>query len=136
MKTTGLNNILNNLSKLDITSRVEGVVNDVGDQILQQAKANVHVLTGDLKNSLDMRVIKEGDSYIIGVGSDLFYAAWEEYGTGGNVKVPAEFKDYAMEFYVSGKGHNFAHPYLTPAYYQHRPKLAVKLAQLINSMTK
>lgn len=136
MKTTGLNNILNNLSKLDITSRVEGVVNDVGEQILGQAKNNVHVLTGDLKNSLNMRVIKDGDSYVIGVGSDLFYAIFEEVGTGGNVRVPAEFAEYAKEFYVSGKGHNMPHPYLFPAYYQHRPKLAVKLAQLINSMTK
>ena len=136
MKTTGLNNILNNLSRLDITDQLEGVVNGVGEQILGQAKANVHVLTGDLKNSLDMRVIKEGNTFAVGVGSDLFYAIFEEFGTGGNVKVPAEFKDYAMEFYVSGKGHNFAHPYLTPAYYQHRSKLAVGLAQLINSRLK
>lgn len=136
MKIKGLDKALRALT-ID-----ESVVLDAlekgGKMILDQAKDNVHVLTGDLRNSLNMFVTKNENGWVVNVGSDLFYAAYEEFGSGENVKLPPEVSsEYGMQFYVSGKGHNFAHPYLHPAYRQHRDRV-VKLIQdsVIKSLGK
>ena len=46
-----------------------------------------------------------------------FYAPYVEFGTGERVQVPAGLEDYAMQFFVSGKGKMPARPFLFPAFY-------------------
>ena len=126
MKIHGLNECLKRLQFDD--KEIGKALQSGGDTILQQAKSNVHVLTGDLKNSLDMNVTRDENGWTVNIGSDLFYAAWEEFGTGPQTKLPPEVSsEYGMEFYVSGKGHQSSHPYLFPAYRQHRDKVVAMI---------
>ena len=43
--------------------------------------------------------------------------AYVEFGTGPLVQVPEGLEAYAMGFYVSGKGHGKARPFLFPAFF-------------------
>lgn len=122
MKIKGLDTVLKSLT-ID-ENKIKNALEQGGKLILDQAKSNVHVLTGDLRNSLNMFVTRNEKGWTVNIGSDLFYAAYEEFGTGDRVVLPPEVSsDYGMQFYVSGKGYNYAHPYLFPAYRQHRAKV-------------
>lgn len=131
MKIKGLDNAIKQLT-ID-ENKIKQALEQGGKLILDQAKANVHVQTGELKNSLNMFVKRnESGGWVVNVGSDLFYAAYEELGTGKNVKLPPEVaSSYGMQFYVSGKGNNFAHPYLWPAYRQFRDDVVDLLRKAI-----
>jgi hypothetical protein len=69
------------------------------------------------------------------VSAGISYAPYVEFGTGARVfKTPlfnftSEMRAYAMEFYVSGKGRGFPHPYLFPALELEKPKLLAKIKE-------
>lgn len=51
------------------------------------------------------------------------YAAYVEFGTGGFVDVPEGVEDYAMTFYVNGKGTMRPSPFLFPAFFAETKKM-------------
>lgn len=51
------------------------------------------------------------------------YAAYVEFGTGGFVDVPEGVEDYAMTFYVNGKGTMRPSPFLFPAFFTESKKM-------------
>ena len=51
------------------------------------------------------------------VGYKNKYAPYQEFGTGANVDIPKGLEEYAMEFYVNGKGRLPANPFLFPAFF-------------------
>lgn len=55
--------------------------------------------------------------------------AYVEFGTGEYAakSVPPGLEDYAMQFYVNGKGHMPAHPFLFPAFFAEQEVLLDKL---------
>lgn len=142
MKITGLNNVLRILDKLDITDEVHNILDKGGDDILNTAKSNVD--DTDISSSLVKVSRDENGAYIINIGTDLVTGAYYEYGTGENVFIikngagafTSDDKDYAHEFYVNGKGYKYARPYLSPAYYSGRAKIAQEIERLVNSVVR
>lgn len=69
------------------------------------------------------------------------YAAYVEFGTGVKVfKTPEfnftpEMKAYAMEFYVSGKGREPAHPYLFPSLEIEKVRLIARIKERLFGKT-
>jgi len=51
------------------------------------------------------------------VGFRNKYAAYVEFGTGTKVQIPQGLEDYAMTFYVNGKGRLPARPFLFPPFF-------------------
>lgn len=102
------------------------------DEILADAVSRVHVLSGDLKRSAFIEAVPNGYK----IGFSIYYAAYEEFGTGGFVSVPQGYENYAMTFFVSGNGTNRPHPYLFPAFLARRDKIVNELEKKINELLK
>lgn len=121
-------------------NNVKAIVRDSGSELLTTAKSNVHVRSGDLRDSISLSIEETSDGWIANVGSNLYYAPFEEFGTGSNVfmvtngsgySFSGEDRNIAKQFYVSGKGSNFAHPFLYPAYFEVRKKFVENLKKAI-----
>ncbi|MNI70504.1 hypothetical protein D3C73_1263220 [compost metagenome] len=86
---------------------------------------------GYLKNSIRNFPTQGGLNFSIEVGAK--YSPYVEFGTGTEVDVPAELKDYAYQF--KGKGQRTvnipARPFFFPAYFQHRDELVKALKKMI-----
>lgn len=130
MKITGLDKVLKSLEFDE--SKLTNAIEQAGKLILDSAKANVHVDSGELKSSLNMQVTKTKDSIVANIGSNLFYAPFEEFGTGDNVFIvqndsgyifTTNDKQYASQFKRSGRGRKYAHPYLFPALFNNKSKV-------------
>ena len=52
------------------------------------------------------------------VGFKNEYAPYVEFGTGTKVQIPQGLEEYAMTFYVNGKGRLQASPFLFPAWFK------------------
>lgn len=52
------------------------------------------------------------------VGYRSRYAAYVEFGTGAKVRIPQGLEEYAMTFFVNGKGRLPANPFLFPAFFR------------------
>lgn len=144
MKVKGLDSVIKGL---DIDIDFEKELLEVGREVLSEAKSNVHVDSGALRNSLDMRVSRgEGGGMVVSIGSDLEYAPYEEYGVGGGVFLVTNGSNYAFtdddknyaKLFKGGQTNirRTAHPYLSPAGLKGYNKLMVKIAEKINKAVK
>ena len=61
------------------------------------------------------------------------YPAWIEFGTGIYVSIPEGLEDYAMTFYVNGKGKILPHPFLFPAVERERVELIKRIKELLGA---
>lgn len=137
-KITGLKETLN---KIDAYSKKLGDSADKeltksANNIANTAKTNAPVgKTGALGNSI---YASTGIRFSKAVYVSAPYAAYVEFGTGSNVfKDPGgfnyspELREYAMEFFVSGKGKMKASPYLFPAYEAEKVELIKNIRKVI-----
>lgn len=140
MEVKGLDKV-NRWLSADIDTIVGRVMNEVGQEVLSSARGKVHVDSGDLKASLNMSVVKDGDKWVVKVGSPLEYSIFEEFGTGGNVfnisngevyTFTTEDQAYASQFKRGGRVSRYAHPYLHPAVFEKRQELVKRLTEEIN----
>ena len=83
-------------------------LNDAGSIAVENAKSTVHVITGNLRDSIDHQV--SGNTVTIYAGME--YAAYEELGTS---RQPS-------------------HPYLRPAVVDHTDQLKQAIANKISSL--
>ena len=86
----------------------------------RQAKSGVPVRYSGIRQSIKPRVQGlQGE-----VSARVHYAPYVEYGTGSQVNVPGELREYAMQF--KGKGlrevNRRAEPYLYPAFFVQRDR--------------
>lgn len=106
----------------EITPKIQGVLQQAVRQTSKDAKSFAVVDQSGMKNSI--RPFNKGleGEIIVGVG----YGPYVEFGTGSKVQVPAELRDYAMQFKGAGiKEVNLrARPYLYPAFFINRDKFA------------
>jgi HK97 gp10 family phage protein len=63
------------------------------------------------------------------VGYRNRYAAYQEFGTGTKVRIPKGLEDYAMTFYVNGKGRLPANPFLLPAFFEQTKKFVERIGK-------
>ena len=141
MQVKGLDKV-NRWLSTDIDTSVGRVMNEAGQEVLQSAKGKVHVDSGDLKDSLNMSVVKDGDKWVIKVGSSLDYSVFEEFGCGQGVFIvsngemytfTSEDQAYASQFKTeNNRVIRYAHPYLHPAVFEKRQELVKRLTEEIN----
>ena len=93
-----------------------------------EAAASAPVDLGILKSSINGEV--DGLNGVI--GTNVKYAPFMEFGTGGLVNVPVGLEDYAAKFKKSGvKQVNIPpHPYLIPAFKKHTTIMIEELKKL------
>src|ERR1700748_298741 len=82
--------------------------------VVQDARSLAPVNAGELIESIGFEQTEiETDIF-----ADAGYAAYVEFGTGPLVEVPPGLEDYARTFFITGKGHQPAHPFFFPAIFR------------------
>ena len=137
-KIEGLDALIKKLGKLPIQVEKE-VANEVNASALNiQSKARraSPVDNGILRNSIQLESILKDKRIIYTVGSRLKYAPYVEFGTGGEVNVPAGYEDFAIQF--KGKGIRKINlrprPYLIPAFENEIPILRKNIQNVIKNV--
>lgn len=123
----------------DIQYMVGGEIEAFGMNVADEARQNVPIDNHFLQNSI-VNAYTENDGKPkteITVGAP--YAAYVEFGTGQFAAdyvtgLPAELQEYAMQFFVSGKGRLPARPFLFPAYFKHLEILKKNIELIAESM--
>jgi HK97 gp10 family phage protein len=134
-KIEGLDALIERLGKLSpkIAKEVAMEVNASALAIQRKAKRDVKVDNSTLRSSIQLKEINQGNKIIYTVGSALKYAPYVEFGTGGEVNVPAGYETFAIQF--KGKGirkiNLRARPYLIPAFESEIPILRKNIKNVI-----
>jgi phage gpG-like protein len=140
VKISGNQAIINRLREL--SSQAVSVVADEVEattmDIHRDAVARVPVDTGRLKGSLTPVVLKQGEKVTGEVGTNVEYAPYVEFGTGGKVNIPQGLETYAARF--KGKGERQvnlpARPYLFNSFFENVPKMMARIQKGIASIVK
>lgn len=110
-------------------------IHETARLILADALARVPVDKGLLKASMGIENMPE--EMIAKVYAAALYAPYQEFGVGSLVEVPTGYEDYAMEFFVSGKGAGAPQPFMFPAMFANQEKLLPLIeAELIKLLKK
>ena len=131
---TGIKEVENALKTMDKHLR-----QDVGDEInasalniQSSAKRLAPVDLGFLRNNIALNPIND---LTFEVEAKAKYSAYIEFGTGGQVSIPAGYEDLAMMF--KGRGLRTINirpqPFLIPSYETEKPKLIQRLKKLLNA---
>jgi len=133
----GLDALIKRIGKLapEIAKEVAMEVNASALAIQSKARRDVVVDNSILRSSIQLKEINRGDKIMYTVGSRLKYAPYVEFGTGGEVSVPAGYEDFAMQF--KGKGLRKINlrprPYLIPAFESEIPVLRKNIQNVIKN---
>jgi HK97 gp10 family phage protein len=136
-----INDLLKKLKGKDkeVLDMVRGEVEDALLKIESEAVSNVKVDFGTLKQSIQSTPVKQTKTSVRGgveVGAD--YAAYVEFGTGTEVKVPSELKKYAEQF--KGKGIREvnlpARPFFYPEFFKQRTELPKAIEKTLETLLK
>jgi HK97 gp10 family phage protein len=133
----GLDKLYSKFKKLDEKSKI-GVKEEFAASALaiqSNAKRNVVVDTGFLRNSINIKSQGNNQSFIYTIGARSKYAAYVEFGTGGLVSIPNGYEELASMYKGRGirKINLRARPFLIPAFEQEKPKLIQRLKKLLNA---
>lgn len=122
---------LENKAKQDIKNEF----NASALKIQNDAKRNVVVDTGFLRNSIYLKEQGTNQKFVYTVGAKAKYAPYVEFGTGGLVTVPKGFEDFARAFRGRGvkKINLRARPFLIPAFENEKVKLLERIKKLLNA---
>jgi phage gpG-like protein len=94
-----------------------------------KAKQVVPVDLGKLKQSIYHKMNYQKS--IGEVGATEFYAPFIEFGTGTNVQIPSGYEDFAMTFYVNGKGTLRPRPFLIPSFLEGKKELTDNTQKIV-----
>ena len=134
-KIEGLDALIKRLGKLSpkIAKEVALEVNASALAIQSKAKRDVQVDNSTLRSSIQLKEVNIGNKIVYTVGSALKYAPYVEFGTGGEVNVPAGYESFAIQF-KGTKGYKVnlrARPYLIPAFESEIPILRKNIQKVI-----
>lgn len=96
----GIDKVLSDFKTID-KKIAEGIKNEINDSALKiqsNAKKLAPVNFGNLRNSIFVKNYSNSNGFIVSVGTNVSYAPYVEFGTGGKVSVPSGYADYAMQF--------------------------------------
>lgn len=136
-KIKGLDDLRNRLKGLEKESKkaINKGIQETAKLILGDALSRVPVDKGLLRASLGIENRPDELTAIVYAGA--LYAAYQEFGTGAFTDVPSGYEEYAMEFFVSGKGHTSPQPFMFPALFANQEKLVplieAELIKLLNN---
>lgn len=140
-KIEGLDALIKRIGKLpiEIEKEVANEVNASALAIQNKAKKSVAANStnkGRLLGSIQLVSVLKNKRLIYTVGSALKYAPYIEFGTGGEVTVPAGYEDFALQF--KGKGIKKINlrprPYLIPAFESEIPILRKNIQNVIKNV--
>jgi len=101
-----------------------------------KAKQLAPVDLGKLRQSINYSKINGGLGAMVSV--NVSYAAYQEFGTGGSVNVPAEMRELAEHY--KGKGVRVINlrpqPFLYPAFVENRKKLVDTLKKKLRTILR
>ena len=139
MKIKGITSVTARFQRLSKQAELQvksSVVRNT-DQIDAEAVANVPVLDGYLRGSGNTSYQDNQLTGIVAFGGNAApYAPYVEFGTGSGVVIPQGFNDFAMQFYVNGKGTMKAQPYLIPAFIKYRKIFLRDMKRIAKNISK
>ena len=107
LNITGSDHLLKRFEKLNTKAKNE-IKDEVNASVLKiqsEAKKRAPVNLGTLRNSIYVvEQTMSNNKYVFGVGSSASYAPYVEFGTGGKVRIPAGYQDYASAFKNKSQG--------------------------------
>jgi HK97 gp10 family phage protein len=110
-RVEGLDKMIAALGKMSkkVEAQVVQEFNASALKIQSDAKKNVPVNLGTLRNSIQLTSATNGNKIIYTVGTSVSYAPYIEFGTPGtqskeNLKIPAGYEDFAMQFKGKSQG--------------------------------
>lgn len=117
----------------DVPKKIKQARYSKARQILNDAKKNAPKLTGKLRNS---GIVENGEQ-VSKITFNADYAPFLEFGTGGNVDIPAGFEELAIQFKGAGKRQiNIkAQPYLIPAFLKGSIEFKNECEQILKNNT-
>jgi len=97
---TGISDVLKSLHTLEakVQQDVKDEINASALNIQSKAKRLAPVNLGKLRNSIYINEKSVKGGYVFTIGSNASYAAYVEFGTGGEVKIPNGFEKLAGSF--------------------------------------
>ena len=107
LEITGMTGVLGKLDKYNKTvqAEVKDEVNASALKIQSDAKKAAPVNINTLRGSIYMEPnVKSLTQYIFAVGTEVSYAPYIEFGTGGKVSIPTRYESYANGFKGKSKG--------------------------------
>lgn len=128
MNITGIDDALRYLT-FDF-SAINDIVENTGKEILDGAKSKCD--SPEIRASLDLVIVEDAYGITANVGSSDYKAPFLEFGTGVYVNILYGQEQYAMDFYVNGKGTMLPKAYLMPTYFEKRNELIERLKTYIN----
>ena len=122
MKIKGIEQAIKRLSVDE--SKIKQALEQGGELILNQAKANVAIQVDDFQWLVQMDTKRDADGWTVSVFTDEKMGAYFEFGTGGFYVLPSEVDSaYTRRWYVNGRGTLHAAPWLFPAWRQNRDRV-------------
>lgn len=128
----GLDGTINRLKEKgrDVRVEIEAEIKAAAVKTELNAGQNLSRYGGGLGNLLNS-IKAKGQGLEWEIVAAKFYAPYVEFGTGTKVKVPNGLEDYAMQFFVSGKGRLPARPYLFPAFFVQKEVLLKRIKEIL-----
>jgi HK97 gp10 family phage protein len=133
LNLTGIKELENALKSIDkhLRQEVGNEINASAINIQNSAKRLAPVDLGFLRNQIALNPINDLTFEVVARAK---YSAYIEFGTGGQVSIPAGFEDLAILF--KGRGVKTVNirpqPFLIPSYEIEKPKLIQRLKKLLD----
>jgi HK97 gp10 family phage protein len=131
---TGIKEVENALKTMDkhLRQDVGDEINSSALKIMSDAKRLAPVDLGFLRGQISIEPVND---LTYEVEAKAKYSAYIEFGTGGEVRIPAGYEDLAILF--KGRGVRTVNirpqPFLIPSYEAEKPKLIDRLKKLLDA---
>ncbi len=139
VELTGLQAVMERLSSFgrNVMQGVDDEMDAAAENIAGNAREDCPVGDGKGGSGLRQSISVNRDGPLQkSVVANKFYAPYVEFGTGDYAAeyvqtLPEEIQAYAMTFYVNGKGHMPAAPFMFPNVVKEQPLLIERIKQVI-----
>ena len=134
LNLTGIKEVENALKVMDkhLRQDVGDEINSSALKIMSDAKRLAPVDLGFLRGQISIEPVND---LTFEVEAKAKYSAYIEFGTGGEVRIPAGYEDLAIMF--KGRGVRTVNirpqPFLIPSYETEKPKLIDRLKKLLDA---
>jgi HK97 gp10 family phage protein len=131
---TGIKEVENALKTMDkhLRQNVGDEINSSALKIMSDAKRLAPIDLGFLRGQISIEPVND---LTYEVEAKAKYSAYIEFGTGGEVRIPAGYEDLAKIF--KGRGIRTVNirpqPFLIPSYETEKPKLIDRLKKLLDA---
>jgi hypothetical protein len=131
---TGIKEVENALKTMDkhLRQDVGDEINSSALKIMSDAKRLAPIDLGFLRGQISIEPVND---LTYEVEAKAKYSAYIEFGTGGEVRIPAGYEDLAKIF--KGRGVRTVNirpqPFLIPSYEMEKPKLIDRLKKMLNA---